>query len=223
MKILKLNSILLRPLLSLFSTLTLCGLILLFETYPVGFFDIGILYAFITYLGRLNEPLITITSQQSILQQAIVSGERIFEIINSPKQKYGTDNIPLKKGKIEIKKLYFSYKNNNIYTLKNINISIFSKQFVALVGRTGSGKSTLAKLLAGYYPITLGTIYLDKRDIKSLSSNVLKNNISVIQQDPIILNDTILENITLGKNISKTKILNILKKNKINRLGLFFT
>ncbi|KAF0744808.1 ATP-binding cassette sub-family B member 6, mitochondrial [Aphis craccivora] len=63
-------------------------------------FEVGVLYAFITYLGRLNEPLISITIQQSILQQAIVAGERIFSLIDSKKQAYGTNKKKLKTGKI---------------------------------------------------------------------------------------------------------------------------
>ncbi|AAO27134.1 putative ATP transporter [Buchnera aphidicola str. Bp (Baizongia pistaciae)] len=215
MKILKLDSFLLRPLLNFCSTLILCGLILIFGIYPIGFFEIGTLYAFITYLNRLNEPLITITSQQSIFQQAIVAGERIFEIIHTPKQQYGDDSLHFREGNIKVKNLYFSYTNNNVYVLKNINIFIPSKQFIAFVGRTGSGKSTLSKLLIGHYPATLGKICLDERNIQTFTHNVLKKNISIVQQDPIILNDTILENITLGRNISTKKVLKILKTIKL--------
>lgn len=216
MKLLKLESFLLRPLLNLFSSVTLCGLILLFGTRPIEYFDIGILYAFVTYLGRLHEPLITIASQQSIFQQAIVAGERVLEIIKLPKQQYGFDSSYLKTGDIEIKNLYFSYKKNSKeFQLKNINLSIPSGNFVAFVGRTGSGKSTLAKLIMGHYPIQIGAIYLNKRNILSLSHKVLKKGISIVQQDPIILNDTILENITLGKKYPKYKIINILKKIKL--------
>ncbi|XBC43749.1 MAG: SmdB family multidrug efflux ABC transporter permease/ATP-binding protein [Buchnera aphidicola (Floraphis choui)] len=219
MKILQLDSFLLRPLLNLFSTIILCGLILLFSFYPKGFFEIGTLYAFITYLGRLNEPLITIASQQSILQQSIVAGERIFKFIDIPKQKYGKDSINLKKGEIHIKNLSFCYDNNCKNILQNINLHIFSKQFVALVGYTGSGKSTLSQLLMGYYPIKKGNIYLDNRNINSLNKNVLRNGISIVQQDPIILDDSIFENITLGKKISEQVVWNILKKVHLLKLA----
>ncbi|QCI23441.1 SmdB family multidrug efflux ABC transporter permease/ATP-binding protein [Buchnera aphidicola] len=212
MNILKLDALLLRPLLNLFSTIILCGLILLFGLYPKGFFEIGTLYAFITYLGRLNEPLITIASQQSILQQAIVSGERIFELIDTTKQKYGTDTVNLKTGEIYINNLNFCYDNNCKNTLNNINLNISSKKFIALVGHTGSGKSTLAQLLMGYYPIKNGSIYLDRRNINTLSKKVLRNGISIVQQDPIILDDSILENITVGRKIPKSDVWNILNK-----------
>ncbi|HET9678752.1 MAG: SmdB family multidrug efflux ABC transporter permease/ATP-binding protein [Buchnera aphidicola (Tetraneura akinire)] len=212
MKTLQLDGFLLRPLISLFSAIMLSVLMILFSYFPIGFFKVGVLYAFINYLGRLNEPLIAITTQQSILQQAIVAGERIFELIDSPRQHYGNDKKPLKNGKIEIRNLNFRYKNNSIKVLKNINIFIPEKSFVAFVGQTGSGKSSLANLLMGQYPVENGEIYLDDRRIEKLSHNVLRNGISVVQQDPIILADTVFSNITLGRKVKEEKVLKILKK-----------
>ncbi|CAL4324913.1 Multidrug resistance-like ATP-binding protein MdlB [Buchnera aphidicola (Eriosoma lanigerum)] len=220
MQTLKLDGFLLRPLLSLYSAIILSSLMILFSMFPMNFFEVGVLYAFINYLGRLNEPLIAITTQQSILQQAIVAGERIFELIDAPQQYYGTDLLPLKTGKIEIKKLNFKYKKNETNNiLNNINISIPSKSFYAFVGYTGSGKSTLANILMGYYPIDEGEIYLDNRLLHSLSHEVLRNNISMVQQDPIILADTFMSNITLGKNIQEEQVWNILKQVKLDQLA----
>ncbi|AYN24606.1 SmdB family multidrug efflux ABC transporter permease/ATP-binding protein [Buchnera aphidicola] len=211
MKILKLDGFLLRPLLSLLSALVLCSFMFLFSCFSNRFLEVGILYAFITYLGRLNEPLISITIQQSILQQAVVAGERIFSLIDSPKQKYGKNKEEIKSGKINIKNLSFKYKKDEKNILNNINIYIPSKSFVAFVGQTGSGKSTLANLLMGYYPIKNGKIYLDDKSIDCISHDVLRKNILMVQQDPIILADTFFSNITLGKKISEEKIWNVLK------------
>ena len=90
METLRLDGFLLRPLLSLFSAAILCGLLLLFSFSSEGVFEVGVLYAFISYLGRLNEPLIELTTQQSMLQQAVVAGERIFELMDAPRQHYGS-------------------------------------------------------------------------------------------------------------------------------------
>lgn len=95
MKALKLDGLLLRPLLSLLSASVLCGLLLLFGFEGTTTIGVGVLYAFINYLGRLNEPLIELTSQQSMLQQAVVSGERVFELMDSPQQGYGESIEPL--------------------------------------------------------------------------------------------------------------------------------
>lgn len=209
MQTLKLDSILLRPLLNLFSALTLCGLILLFGFKGIDVIGVGVLYAFINYLGRLNEPLIKLTSQQSVLQQAVVSGERIFELIDSPRQYYGCDQLPLLSGRVDMKKLSFAYRDDK-YVLYDIDLQIEDNEFVALVGHTGSGKSTITNLLMGYYPWQKGQILLDGRPLCSLSHHVLRNSITIVQQDPVILATTLFDNIALGRKISEQKVWHIL-------------
>lgn len=147
------------------------------------------LYAFISYLGRLNEPLIELTTQQSMLQQAVVAGERVFELMDGPRQRYGEDDRPLKSGDIEVDNVSFAYRDDNL-VLQNISLSVPSRSFVALVGHTGSGKSTLASLLMGYYPLTQGEIRLDGRPLSSLSHSALRQGIAMVQQDPVVMADT---------------------------------
>ncbi len=110
MQTLRLDGFLLRPLLSLFSSLVLCGLLMLFGFSAVGTIEVGVLYAFISYLGRLNEPLIELTTQQSMLQQAVVAGERVFELMDRPRQAWGADDAPLSSGRVEIDHLSFAYR-----------------------------------------------------------------------------------------------------------------
>lgn len=180
---------LLRPLLSLFSALILCGLLMLFSFTSGSSIEVGVLYAFISYLGRLNEPLIELTTQQSMLQQAVVAGERVFELMDGPRQRYGEDDRPLKSGDIEVDNVSFAYRDDNL-VLQNISLSVPSRSFVALVGHTGSGKSTLASLLMGYYPLTQGEIRLDGRPLSSLSHSALRQGIAMVQQDPVVMADT---------------------------------
>ncbi|MER2471866.1 SmdB family multidrug efflux ABC transporter permease/ATP-binding protein [Photorhabdus laumondii] len=210
MQALRLDGLLLRPLLSLLSAMVLCGLIVLFGISGPGAIGIGVLYAFINYLGRLNEPLIELTSQQSILQQAVVSGERIFELMDSPQQGYGMDSQPLSSGRIDIENVSFSYRHGKI-VLQDINLQVPAHGFVALVGHTGSGKSTLANLLMGYYPWQKGEIYLDGRPVSSLSHSVLRNGVAIVQQDPVVLAGSFFDNITLGRNISEEKVWQVLE------------
>ncbi len=186
MKALKLDGLLLRPLLSLLSASVLCGLLLLFGFEGTTTIGVGVLYAFINYLGRLNEPLIELTSQQSMLQQAVVSGERVFELMDSPQQGYGESIEPLQGGSISINHLSFAYRDNKM-VLKDINLQVPDNNFVALVGHTGSGKSTIANLIMGYYPWQEGDILLDGRNLSSLSHQVLRNGIAMVQQDPVVL------------------------------------
>ncbi|MDR0218845.1 MAG: SmdB family multidrug efflux ABC transporter permease/ATP-binding protein [Enterobacteriaceae bacterium] len=210
MQALRLDGVLLRPLLSLFSAAVLCGLLLLFGFQGTDVIGVGVLYAFINYLGRLNEPLIELTSQQSLLQQAVVSGERVFELMDSPQQQYGVDQQALMSGRIDVENVSFSYRHDKL-VLQNINLHVPSRGFIALVGHTGSGKSTLANLLMGYYPWQDGEIYLDGREVSSLSHAVLRNGVAMVQQDPVVLSASFFDNITLGRNVSEEKVWQVLE------------
>ncbi|MGG4608145.1 SmdB family multidrug efflux ABC transporter permease/ATP-binding protein [Providencia sp. Me31A] len=210
MKALKLDGLLLRPLLSLLSASVLCGLLLLFGFEGTTTIGVGVLYAFINYLGRLNEPLIELTSQQSMLQQAVVSGERVFELMDSPQQAYGANEAPLQGGSITINHLSFAYRDDKI-VLKDINLHVPDNNFIALVGHTGSGKSTIANLIMGYYPWQKGEILLDGRDLSSLSHQVLRNSIAMVQQDPVVLAASFFDNVALGRDISQQKVWDVLE------------
>ena len=205
MQTLRLDGFLLRPLLSLFSALVLCGLLMLFGFSTVGTVEVGVLYAFISYLGRLNEPLIELTTQQSMLQQAVVAGERVFELMDRPRQNYGDDETPLHSGAIDIENLSFAYREDQL-VLQDISLHIEPRSFVALVGHTGSGKSTLASLLMGYYPLTKGEIRLDGRPLATLGHSALRKGVAMVQQDPVVLADSFFANVTLGRDISEERV-----------------
>ncbi|MFS7381147.1 SmdB family multidrug efflux ABC transporter permease/ATP-binding protein [Rahnella inusitata] len=205
MQTLRLEGFLLRPLLSLFSSLILCGLLLLFGFSAEGSVGVGVLYAFINYLGRLNEPLIELTSQQSILQQAVVAGERIFDLMDRTQQQYGSDDKRLTSGEIEVKEVSFAYLPEK-WVLENISLHVPSRGFVALVGHTGSGKSTLANLLMGYYPLNKGEIRVDGRNLADLSHASLRKGIAMVQQDPVVLAESVFANVTLGRDIDEAQV-----------------
>ena len=218
MQTLRLDGFLLRPLLSLFSAMILCGLLMLFSFSSPGIFEVGVLYAFITYLGRLNEPLIELTTQQSMLQQAVVSGERIFELMDATQQRYGSDDRPLMSGRISLRQLSFAYRADR-EVLSDINLEVPARSFVALVGHTGSGKSTLANLLMGYYPATRGEIWLDDRPIGQLSHQTLRRGIAMVQQDPVVLADSLLANVRLGRDISEEAVWQALEQVQLTSLA----
>ncbi|KLR11550.1 multidrug ABC transporter ATP-binding protein [Enterobacter hormaechei subsp. hormaechei] len=210
MQTLRLDGFLLRPLLSLFSALVLCGLLMLFGLTTRGTIEVGVLYAFISYLGRLNEPLIELTTQQSMLQQAVVAGERVFELMDRPRQTYGNDERPLESGSIAFDHVSFAYRDDQL-VLQDINLEVPSRGFVALVGHTGSGKSTLASLLMGYYPLTQGEIRLDGRPLASLSHNALRKGVAMVQQDPVVLADTFYANVTLSRPFTQEQVWDVLE------------
>ncbi|EPW4452532.1 ABC transporter transmembrane domain-containing protein [Vibrio vulnificus] len=200
-KVIKLNGILLRPLMDLLAGIALLTLVAIFGFSGTELIGVGVLYAFISYLGRITEPLIEMTQQLALLQQALVASERIFEMMDAPEQSYGNDQQPLKSGSIAIEQLSFSYDGKQ-QVLKQIDIDVEHQQFVALVGHTGSGKSTLASLLMGFYPVSQGKLKLDGRPIASLAKSVLRKDVAMVQQDPHILPTSVRENIALGREVS---------------------
>ncbi|WP_311752129.1 SmdB family multidrug efflux ABC transporter permease/ATP-binding protein [Proteus columbae] len=210
MKALKLDGLLLRPLLSMLSALVLCGLLMLFGYQGSAVIGVGVIYAFISYLGRLNEPLITLTSQQSILQQAVVSGERVFELMDAPLQHYGSSSHSITQGNIDVNSLWFAYRDEQ-WVLKDINLTIPARHFVAFVGHTGSGKSTLASLLMGNYPWQKGNIHLDGQPLEGYSHTALRSGIAMVQQDPVLLSGSLHDNITLGRECDEPHLWQVLE------------
>ena len=205
MKILRLDALLLRPLLNLLTSSVLALLVLCFSLATPGHFEVGVLYAFIAYLGRIEEPLIELTSRQSLLQQAVVSAERIFELMDAPAQHYGADQRRLNGGSVTARQLTFGYHVDQP-VLQDIDFHLPAGGFLALVGHTGSGKSTLASLIMGYYPPSAGTLQVDSRAVGQLSHQVLRQGIAMVQQDPVILADSLRENIRLGRDIDDAQV-----------------
>ncbi|WP_010447729.1 ABC transporter transmembrane domain-containing protein [Vibrio rotiferianus] len=197
-KVIRLNGFLLRPLMDLLAGLALLSLVAIFGFNGIEMIGVGVLYAFISYLGRVTEPLIEMTQQLALLQQALVSSERVFELMDAQEQSYGDDHKPLQTGAIELSNLTFSYDGKQD-VLKDISLQAAHQDFIALVGHTGSGKSTLASLLMGFYPTNSGELLIDGRPLKSLGKDVLRKDVAMVQQDPHILPASVRENISLGR------------------------
>ncbi|HDM8053938.1 ABC transporter transmembrane domain-containing protein [Vibrio harveyi] len=210
-KVIRLNGFLLRPLMDLLAGLALLSLVAIFGFNGVEMIGVGVLYAFISYLARVTEPLIEMTQQLALLQQALVSSERVFELMDAKEQTYGDDHRPLQTGAIELSNLTFSYDGKQD-VLKDISLKAAHQDFIALVGHTGSGKSTLASLLMGFYPTTIGELRIDGRPLKSLGKDVLRKDVAMVQQDPHILPASVRENISLGRAVEDTQVWDALEK-----------
>lgn len=210
-KVIRLNGFLLRPLMDLLAGLALLSLVAIFGFNGIEMIGVGVLYAFISYLGRVTEPLIEMTQQLALLQQALVSSERVFELMDAQEQSYGDDHKALQTGAIELSNLTFSYDGKQD-VLKDISLQAAHQDFIALVGHTGSGKSTLASLLMGFYPTNSGELLIDGRPLKSLGKDVLRKDVAMVQQDPHILPASVRENISLGRAVEDELIWDALEK-----------
>ncbi len=170
--------------------------------------EVGLIYVFITYIKQLFEPITRIIDNIEVVQEAFVSINKIYDILDH--KEYLEDletGIELKdvKGKIEFKNVWFSYDNKN-WVLKNISFTIEPGQSVALVGKTGCGKTTITNLINRFYEIQQGEILLDGINIKNINKRSLRKNIGIILQDPFIFARDIKNNIKLNSNIPEEDI-----------------
>ena len=182
--------------------------------------EIGVIYVFITYIKQLFEPISRIIDDLEVVQEAVVSINKIFDILD--KTEYLEDfrsGIKLEKieGKIEFKNVWFKYKKDEDYTLKNFNLSIDTNKKIAIVGRSGNGKSTLFNLLLRYFDVTKGSITIDGVNIKDLSEEDLRKNISIIRQSPFLFNMSIFDNFKLVRDdITLDEVRDACKKSYID-------
>ncbi|OOF11323.1 multidrug resistance-like ATP-binding protein MdlB [Salinivibrio sp. PR5] len=207
----RLNGIYLRPLIDLLAGAALLSLVAIFGFSGTAVIGVGVLYAFLSYLGRITEPLIEMMQQLSLLQQAISAGERLFEMMDTPPEQYGHDTTPIPDGAIALQNVSFSY-DGETPVLSDVNVDVPAGGFLALVGHTGSGKSTLASLLMGFYRTGEGTLTLGGLPIESLSHQTLREGVAMVQQDPHMLTGSLRENIALGQTLDDEKIWHALEQ-----------
>lgn len=170
--------------------------------------DVGIVYMFITYLKNLFDPINRIIENIEIVEEAVTSIDKIYEIIEKDELVEDFDNgqkIERLKGKIEFKNVWFAYEGEN-WILKDVSFVIEPGQSVALVGKTGSGKTTITNLINRFYTIQKGEILIDGINIYDINLTDLRRNIGTILQDPFIFAKSIKDNVKLFNDIDDSKI-----------------
>jgi subfamily B ATP-binding cassette protein MsbA len=159
---------------------------------------------FITYIivfAQVLTPAKNISKAVANIQRGIISGERVFKLIDThPAIKNKTNAIKINQFNNKIEFLNVSFSYGDIPILKNINLIIPKGQTIALVGPSGGGKSTLVDLIPRFYDITSGRLMLDDIDIKDIDLYSLRNLMGIVTQESILFNDTILNNIAFGLN-----------------------
>jgi ABC-type multidrug transport system fused ATPase/permease subunit len=163
---------------------------------------VGTLAAFILYLGLFYTPINQLHTLNHMLQHALASGERLFEIIDAQPDVQEDSNptqptAPVQGG-VTFDAVDFSYVPSR-QILHQVSFSVLPGEKVALVGHTGSGKSTLVKLLMRFYNASSGQICIDDYPIQKLSLAYLREQIGLVSQEPFLFNGTVLENILYGK------------------------
>ena len=165
-----------------------------------GRLSVGDILVFLAYLGMLYQPMNTFSQSASVIQSASAQLKRVFEIIDAVPDIQDRPNartLPKVRGSVEFRDASFEYQPGHP-VLRGINLKTEPGQIVALVGRTGAGKTTMASLLLRFYDPTEGAVLLDGHDLRELKTAWLRQQVSVVLQDPILFSTTVAENIAYG-------------------------
>lgn len=180
--------------------------------------SLGELVAFLTYMRLFFQPLSELSQKYSIVQSAMASSERIFELLDtrasiSPAESWVANSVL--KGKVRFEAVSFGY-NKQATVLRDINLVIQPGETVAIIGHTGSGKTTLISLLNRFYDPDSGAIYVDDKDIRQFALKQLRQIVGVIMQEIFLLPDTVLNNIILDMEYDARKLSAILKQTGVD-------
>ena len=163
--------------------------------------EVGVLVAFALYIQRFFEPVRNLTMQYSSLQRAMVSGSRIFELLDTePEVVDQPDAIELDKieGAVRYEGVKFHYIEEEP-VLKGIDMEIPAGKTYALVGPTGAGKTTIVSLLMRLYDVSEGRITVDGHDVRDVTQTSLAHQLSVVPQEPYLFSGTVNDNIRYNR------------------------
>lgn len=196
----KLDSLLLRPAIDLVYALAIIMVLSYFGVTSMNnIVEVGVIYAFVTYIDRFFEPINQVMQRLSIFQQAIVAASRVFKLLDeedlAPTQ-HNVEHAKIDQGKIEFQNVTFSY-DGKTDVLKNISFTAEPGQTVALVGHTGSGKSSIINLLMRFYEFEQGAIKIDGYSVKDFKTEEMREKVGLVLQDPFLFYGDIESNIRL--------------------------
>ena len=176
--------------------LTIGGISIGTETMTVG-----VLVAFLSYLGRISQPIMTLSTFYNNLLSSMAATERIFDILDRKSSVIPRNNTKLEgvEGAIEFRDLTFAYDIKTQPVITNFQLKIPPNSAIALVGHTGAGKTTITNLLCRFYDFQDGEILLDGKDIRDIDLNNYRQWISIIPQDSFLFSGTIRQNLLYGK------------------------
>ena len=166
-----------------------------------GTIEVGVMVAFVLFVQRFFDPIRALTMHYNVLQRAMASGERIFEVIDVPvdiKDKPDAIDPEEIDGSISFEDVTFGYLPNQPI-LKNINFEVKPGETVALVGPTGSGKTSTTALVHRFYDIWEGSVKVGGHDVRDVTQDSLGKHVSMVLQEPFLFSGTIFENIIYNK------------------------
>lgn len=203
-----------RPIIDLLSSTSIAVIVYFGAHFLLsGVVSLGVLIAFINLIRRFYRPVMQISEQYTLLQSAMAGGERVFQMIDHT-DRIADEGVAVPTssgaGSVEFRNVWFEYKEGDP-VIKDLSFSAQPGQTIAIVGYTGAGKTTIANLLTRLWDIEQGSILVDGTDVRDYRLEALRTMIAPIQQDVFLFNETIRNNVTLGKEIDDARTWEILR------------
>jgi ATP-binding cassette subfamily B multidrug efflux pump len=176
---------------------------------------LGVLIAFIQYSVMFFRPLQDLSDKYNIVQAAMASSERIFDLLDTPEL---ITNRPDPssfsssfQGEVTFENVWFAYQDDD-WVVKDLSLNIAPGESVAFVGHTGAGKTTIISLVSRFYDVQQGSVKIDKKDVRDYDQIDLRHHIGIVLQDPFLFSGTIRSNITLNDDtISEEQVIEAAK------------
>jgi ABC-type multidrug transport system fused ATPase/permease subunit len=210
---LRLDAMLLRPMVDLLMMLCMAALVLWIGTDALaGAVEIGVVYVFVNYLGRFAEPVVDVTHRLSVYQNAMISAARVFELMDRNDARAPRLGGPVPEDtRLVARDVGFGYEPGQT-VIEGIGFDLAPGRFIALVGPTGSGKSTLAGLLLRFHAPQSGSISLGGIPLSELDDTVFSQLVGYVPQDPFLVAGTLAENIDFGLGAPRREIRSVAER-----------
>ena len=206
---LRANAWLLRPMLDLLNVLMLALVIAVFGLREhggaLGALEVGVLYAFVSYIGRVVEPLVQLTTQFSQLQQAVVAAARVNTLLEEAEAERPHAAGRVTAGEVQLDRLSFAYTPGTP-VLREVSLQVRPGEFIGIVGPTGSGKSTLLALLLRFYPVPAECLRVDGHALADLDEAHFREAVALVPQEPFLLAASVRDNIAMSRPLSDERV-----------------
>lgn len=213
-------SALLNPL--TYTVVNVCIILIIYfggKRVDSGVMTQGQVIALYNYLTQILIELIKLANLVITVSKAIASAKRVSEVLNiSPSQEFASDNVDTldTENKIEFRNVSLKYDGDNV--LSNISLKIKKGSTLGIIGGTGSGKSSLVNLIPRFYDATQGEVLVDGINVNSYPKQQLRDKISIVMQKPFLIEDSIENNLVMGRTVSEEVITEAIRASQSSEI-----